>query len=272
ICTIPAGQSSEFTGVIDLVRMKFWTQDAHDPTHIKYSWEEIPTAFRAEAKKYHDELLEAASHADDHLLECVLEGKPVSEDLLRRALRAGTLSGKLTPVLCGSAKEYHGVRLLLDAVRDYLPSPADRPPVHGFVPKSKERVERKPEASEPFCALAFKTISEKHGDLVFLRIYSGELHPGDTLFNSTIKRSERISHVYRLMGDRRERLKCAGPGEIVAVVGLKQTATGHTLAATDQPIALDEIRFPEPVIAQALIPARNTDEAKLADALGKMVR
>jgi elongation factor G len=272
ICTIPAGQSSEFTGVIDLVRMKFWAQDALDPSHMKYSWEEIPAAFRAEAKKYHDELLEAASHADDHLLECVLEGKSVSEELLRRALRAGTLSGKLTPVLCGSAKEYHGVRLLLDAVHDYLPSPADRPPVHGFVPKSKERVERKPEASEPFCALAFKTISEKHGDLVFLRIYSGELHPGDTLVNSSIKRSERISHVYRLMGDRRERLECAGPGEIVAVVGLKQTATGHTLSALDKPIALDEIRFPEPVIAQALIPARNTDEAKLADALGKMVR
>jgi elongation factor G len=191
---------------------------------------------------------------------------------LRRALRAGTLSGKLTPVLCGSSKEYHGVRLLLDAIVDYLPSPQDRPPVQGFVPKSKERVERKPEAGEPFAALAFKTISEKHGDLVFLRIYSGELHPGDTVQNSTIKRAERISHIYRLMGDRRERLEVAGPGEIVAVVGLKQTATGQTLCAQEQPIALEEIRFPEPVLAQALIPGKNVDETKLADALGKMVR
>src|SRR5262249_41503871 len=233
-----------------------------------------PTAFRAEAKKYHDELLEAASHADDHLLECVLEGKPVSEELLRRALRAGTLSGKLTPVLCGSAKEYHGVRLLLDAVNDYLPSPAERPPVVGFVPKSKEkeRVERKPDASEPFSSLAFKTVAEKHGDLVFLRIYSGELRPGDTLMNTSVKRAERVSHVYRLMGDRRERLECAGPGEIVPVVGLKQTATGHTLCDQEKPIALEQIRFPEPVISQALIPAKNVDETKLADALGKMVR
>jgi elongation factor G len=162
--------------------------------------------------------------------------------------------------------------LLLDAVRDYLPSPKDRPPVQGFVPKSKERVDRKPEAIEPFSALAFKTVSEKHGDLVFLRIYSGELHPGDTVSNSSTKKSERISHIYRLMGDRRDRLEVAGPGEIVAVVGLKQTTTGTTLCARDHPVALEEIRFPEPVIAQALLPGKNVDETKLADALGKMVR
>src|SRR5262249_52942424 len=159
-----------------------------------------------------------------------------------RALRAGTLSGKVTPVLCGSAKEFHGVRLLLDAVRDYLPSPADRPPVRGFVPKTREAVERKPAADEPFCALAFKTVSEKHGDLVFLRIYSGQLRPGDTVVNTTQKRRERISHIYRLMGDRRDRLEVAGPGEIVAVVGLKQTSTGNTLCDQAQPVALEDIR------------------------------
>jgi elongation factor G len=272
ICTIPAGESSNFTGVIDLVRMKFWNQDANDPAHLKYTWEEIPEAYRDEAAHGREQLLDAASHACDELLEAILEGQDISEEMLRRALRAGTLSGKLTPVLCGSAKEYHGVRLLLDAIRDYLPSPADRPPVEGYVPKTKEKAERRPQASEPFSALAFKTVSEKHGDLVFLRIYSGELHPGDTLVNSTQKRAERISHVYRLMGDRRERLEVAGPGEIVAVVGLKQTATGHTLSAQDQPIALEEIRFPEPVIAQALTPGKNVDETKLADALAKMVR
>src|SRR5437762_9687375 len=138
----------------------------------------IPAAYRAEAEHWREQLLEAASHADDELLELVLEGKPVSEELLRKALRAGTLSGKITPVHCGSSKEYHGVRLLLDAVVDYLPSPKDRPPVKGIDPKAKEPVERKPEPKEPFSALAFKTVSEKHGDLVFLRIYSGQLHPG----------------------------------------------------------------------------------------------
>jgi elongation factor G len=208
------------------------------------------------------------------LLEYLIEGKEVSEEMLRDALRKGTLSGKIVPVHCGSAKEFHGVRLLLDAVCDYLPSPLDRPPVRGFVPKSKEKekVERRPEASEPLAALAFKTISEQHGDLVFLRIYSGEVHPGDTLLNATVGRNERISHIYRLMGARRDRLDVAGPGEIVAVVGLKQTSTGNTLCATQQPVSLEEIRFPEPVIAQAITPAKNVDETKLADALGKMVR
>ncbi len=221
---------------------------------------------------WRENLLEAASHACDELLELVLEGKEVSEEMLRSALRAGTLAGKITPVHCGSSKEYNGVRLLLDAVRDYLPSPTDRPPVHGTVPKSKEEIERKPEASEPFSGLAFKTVSEKHGDLVFLRIYSGELKPGDTITNTAVKKSERISHIYRLFGDRRDRLEVAGPGEIVGVVGLKQTATGHTLCSVDQPIVLEEIRFPDPVISQSLTPAKNVDETKLADALGKMVR
>jgi elongation factor G len=272
ICTIPAGQSSEFKGVIDLIRMKLWNQDKNDLTHMKYNWEEIPEEFKEEAQMHREELLEAASHADDELLELVLEGKPVSEALLRKALRAGTLSGKLLPVHCGSSKEYNGVRLLLDAVIDYLPSPEDRPPVEGFTVKGKEKVLRKPERSEPFSALAFKTVSEKHGDLVFLRIYSGVLKPGDTIQNTSVKKSERISHIYRLMGDRRDRLDEVGPGEIVAVVGLKYTSTGHTLSAADQAIALEEIRFPEPVISQALLPDKNVDETKLADALGKMVR
>src|SRR5262249_52552716 len=148
-------------------------------------------------------LLEAASHADDHLLELVLEGKEVSEELLRKALRAGTLSGKLTPIHCGSSKNFHGVRLLLDAIIDYLPSPAERPPVSGVVPKSKdkERVERRPDPKEPFSCLAFKTITEPTGDLVFLRIYSGELHPKDDVLNTAVNRGERVARIFRMMGD-----------------------------------------------------------------------
>ena len=272
ICTIPAGQSSAFTGVIDLVRMKFWEQDKTDPAHMRYKWIDIPETYREEAKKGREQLLDAASHACDELLEAVLEGKEVPEEMLRKAIRVGTLSGKITPVHCGSSKEFHGVRLLLDAVRDYMPSPTDRPPVECIVPKTKERVQRKPEASEPFSALAFKTVSEKHGDLTFLRIYSGELRPGDSIINPVAKKPERISHVYRLFGDRRDRLEVAGPGEIVAVVGLKYTNTGHTLASQDHPVLLEEIRFPEPVISQALIPAKNVDDTRLAEALGKMVR
>jgi elongation factor G len=272
VCTIPAGQSNEFQGVIDLIRMKMWKQDPNDPSHRNYSWIDIPDAYKADAVKGREELLEAASHGCDELLTAILEGKETPDEMIRHALRVGTLNGKLTPVHCGSSKEYYGVRLLLDAVRDYLPSPSDRPPVDGIVPKTKEKVQRKPLESEPMSALAFKTVSEKHGDLVFLRIYSGVLKPGDTIMNPIVKRNERISHIYRLFGDRRDRLESAGPGEIVAVVGLKYTSTGHTLCSDTQPITLEEIRFPEPVISQAIIPAKNVDETKLAEALGKMVR
>ncbi|MCI0637801.1 MAG: elongation factor G [Gemmataceae bacterium] len=272
VCTIPAGQSSNFEGVIDLVRMKFWDQDKDDPAHMKYKWTDIPAAYLADAQLWREKLLDAASHACDELLEAILEGQEISEEMLRKALRLGTLSGRLTPVHCGSSKEYHGVRLLLDAVRDYLPSPSDRPPVRGIIPKSKEETERKPEASEPVSALSFKTVSEKHGDLIFVRIYSGELMPGEIYLNTSTGKQERVSHIYRLFGDRRDRLEKAGPGEIVAVVGLKNTATGQTLCDTDKPVLLEDIRFPDPVISQALTPAKNVDETKLADALSKMVR
>ncbi len=274
ICTIPAGQSGEFKGIIDLIRMKFVLKDPADKTHVKYTLVDIPDQYKELADQYRHELLEAASHADDHLVELILEGKDVPEEVLLRAIRAGTLAGKLTPVYCGSSKNFHGVQLLLDAVVDFLPSPAERGAVTGLVPKSKEKekAERKPDPKEPFSGLAFKTISEPTGDLVFVRIYSGELHPKDEVVNTANGRSERVARIFRMMGDRRDSLDVAGPGEIVAVVGLKQTHTGNTLSSTAAPITLEEIRFPEPVISQAIIPDRSTDEAKLADALGKLVR
>jgi elongation factor G len=272
LCTLPAGQGAEFKGVIDLIRMKLWVQDPSDPTHFKYAWEEVPAEYRDEAEMWREHLLEAASHGCDTLLECLVEGKPVSEEMLRQALRAGTIAGKVVPVLCGTALQFHGVRLLLDAVASYLPSPLDRPPVRGIAPKTKEEQERRPDPAEPLACLAFKTISEPHGDLVFVRIYSGELQPGTMVLNAATGRMERVSHIYRLMGARRDRLESAGPGEIVAAVGLRQTYTGNTLCDKDRPILLEEIRFPEPVISQAITPAKNVDETRLADALGRMVR
>jgi elongation factor G len=272
ICALPAGQSNEFKGVIDLVRMKFWLNDPTDARHHKYELVEIPEQYREEAELARERLLEAASHACDEVLTLLVEGQTVPEELLRKALRQGTLSMKIFPIFCGSAFQFHGVRLLLDAVTQYLPSPLDRPPVKGRAPKGKEEQERKPLPSEPLAALAFKTVSESHGDFVYTRIYSGILKPGDTILNSVCGRTERVSHIYRMFGARRDRLEAAGPGEIVAIVGLKQTYTGNTLCDEDKPILLEEIRFPEPVISQALEPAKNVDEAKLADALGKMVR
>jgi elongation factor G len=274
ICALPVGQAGEFKGVIDLIEMKFIERDLTDRTNTKYSLVDIPESHKAQAAEYHHHLLDAVSLVDDHITEILLEGKEVPREVLKAALRKGTLEGKLTPVFCGSSKNFHGVQLVLDAVVDYLPAPTDRAAVTGSVPRSKdkEKVERKPDVKDPFSCLAFKTVTEPTGDLVYLRIYSGELKPKDEVQNTTTGKTERIARIFRMMGDRREPLECAGPGEIVAAVGLKNTSTGHTLSSTEKPVILEEIRFPEPVIAQALIPDKTTDEAKLADSLGKLVR
>jgi elongation factor G len=274
ICAIPAGQSSQFEGVIDLVAMKFIQRDKDDKTNKKFTLIDIPEKYRAEAEKYHHDLLDVASHCCDEMVELIVEGKPVPTELLKKALRKGTIDGTLTPIFCGSSKNFHGVELLLDAVIDYLPSPTERPPVQGIVPKSKdkEKVERPADPKQPFCALAFKTVSEPTGDLVYTRIYSGELHPKDEVFNTTTGRSERVARIFRMMGDRRDSLEVAGPGEIVALVGLKSTYTGNTLCDTQARVLLEDIRFPEPVISQAIIPDKATDETKMADALAKLVR
>jgi elongation factor G len=274
ICALPVGQAGEFKGVIDLLEMKFIERDLSDRTNTRYALVDIPESHRKQAAEYRHHLCEAASHVDDHIVELILEDKPVPNDLLKRALRKGTLEMKLTPILCGSSKNFHGVQLLLDAVVDYLPSPADRPAVKGlpFKSKDKEEVERRADPKEPFTGLAFKTVTEPTGDLVFLRIYSGELRPKDEVLNTTSGKTERVARIFRMMGDRREPLEVAGPGEIVAAVGLRNTYTGHTLCPAAAALVLENIRFPEPVIAQAILPDKTTDEAKLADSLGKLVR
>jgi elongation factor G len=272
ICALPVGQYDEFKGVIDLVEMKFIQRDPTDKLNTKYSLVDIPASHKEQAEEYHRQLLETASLVDDALVELILEDKPVPQDMLKAALRKGTLEGAFTPIFCGSSKNYHGVQLLLDGVTDYLPSPSDRGAVAGVHPRSGDTVERKPLPSDPFSGLAFKTVTEPTGDLVYIRIYSGELKPKDEVLNTTTGKSERIARIFRMMGDRREVLETAGPGEIVAVVGLKNTYTGHTLCATNAPIVLGQIRFPDPVISQALLPDRTTDETKLADSLAKLVR
>ncbi len=233
ICTIPVGESSDFKGIIDLIDFKFVLKDDTDKTNRKYSLVDIPAAFQEVAHKYREQLLETASLADDHMAELILDGKDVPKDMLLKALRAGTLQGKFTPIYCGSSKNFHGVQILLDAVVNFLPSPLDRPPVEGFNPKSKEKEKlvRKAEEKEPFSGLAFKTVADSSGDLVYVRIYSGELHQADTVLNTTHNKEERIARLYRMMGDSRIALEKAGPGDIVAVVGLKYTYTGNTLCS-----------------------------------------
>jgi elongation factor G len=274
IVAIPVGLYTEFKGIIDLVEMKFILRDANDRTNTGFELVDIPESHKEEAQLYREQLLETASLADDTLMELLLEGKEVTKEQLKHALRKGTLEGKFTPVFCGSSKMYHGVQLLLDGVIDYLPAPADRPAVSAskYKSKDKEKVERKPDPKEPLAALAFKTVSEPTGDLVYVRIYSGELKPKDTVLNTTTGKTERIARILRMMGDKREDLPVAGPGQIVAVIGLKNTSTGNTLCAESAPVVLEEIKFPEPVIAQAIIPDKTTDESKLADSMAKLVR
>jgi elongation factor G len=272
ILSIPVGAYTDFQGIIDLIRMKFITRDPADKKNIGYLINEIPESHAAEAAQRREELLEIASLASDELAELILEGKEVSEDQLKSAIRAGTLKMLFTPVCCGSSKNFHGVQQLLDHVIDILPSPTDRPPVDGIVPKTKEKVLRKPATSEPFSGLAFKTVAEPTGDLVYVRIYSGELRPGDTVNNTTNNRSERIGRLYRMMGNKREELEVAGPGNIVAVIGLKSTFTGNTLCSQNAPVALESITFPKPVISMAVVPDKSNDESKLGDALQRLLR
>lgn len=272
VVTVPAGQDSAFEGLIDLIEMKFITRDESDVTKRNFFVQSIPDKYRAEAEKAREQLLDVVSAACDEITELVLEGKPVPPELIRQALRRGTLSGQFTPVHCGSSKLFQGVQQLLDLIVDCLPSPLDRPPVEGINPKTREVERRRPDASEPFTALAFKTVAESTGDLVYIRIYSGEMKPGATYLNTTLNKTERVVRFYRMMGDKRIELESAGPGDIVAAIGLKQTATGHTLCDAESPIALESISFPKPVVSAALSFARTLDSGKVGEALSRLVR
>jgi elongation factor G len=272
VVTIPAGQDTALEGVIDLIRMKLIRRDTSDKTNRNFFVEDIPEKYKAEAEKRREQMLDAVSAASDEIMEAVLEGREVTEGQIIKALRKGTLEGLFTPVHCGSSKMFQGVQQLLDLIVDCLPSPLDRPPVDGIEPKSKDVVTRKPEPSEPLAALAFKTVAEPTGDLVYIRVYSGEMKPGETYLNTTNGKRERIARFYRMMGDKRIELDKAGPGDIVAGIGLKETYTGNTLSDPDQPVALEAISFPKPVIGQALAFSKTLDSGKVGEALNRLVR
>ena len=272
VVTIPAGQDNALEGIIDLIEMKLITRDLNDKTNRKFFVTDVPEQYLAEAKARREQMLDGVSAASDEITELILEGKDVPSGLIRKALRKGTLDNTFTPVHCGSSKMFHGVQHLLDLVVDCLPSPLDRPPVDGLHPKTKEVLKRKPEASEPMSALAFKTVAETNGDLVYIRVYSGEMKPGETYTNTTNGKRERIARFYRMMGDKRIALEKAGPGDIFAALGLSETYTGNTLCDPDQPITLEAIQFPKPVVAQALAFSKTLDSGKVGEALNRLVR
>ncbi|MGL6076019.1 MAG: elongation factor G [Fimbriiglobus sp.] len=272
VVTIPAGQDSELEGIIDLIKMELITRDLTDKTNRKFFTVPVPEKYLAEATMRREQMLDGISAASDEITELILEGKEISDDLIRKVLRKGTLDNTFTPVHCGSSKMFHGVQHLLDLVVDCLPTPLDKPPVEAIHPKTKEVEYRKPDASEPMAALAFKTVAETNGDLVYIRVYSGEMKPGETYTNTTNGKKERIARFYRMMGDKRIPLEKAGPGEIVAAMGLAETYTGNTLSDAARPVALEAIQFPKPVISQALTFSKLLDAGKVGEALNRLVR
>ncbi|ULA64591.1 MAG: hypothetical protein LZF86_150002 [Nitrospira sp.] len=269
---IPIGRESEFRGTIDLVKMKGFFYD-DETLGAKYVVGEIPDNLLEQAKEYREKMIDAVAEFDEQVMEKYLNGHPLSEEEIRRAIRAATIAMKVTPVLCGSAFKNKGVQQLLDAVVDYLPSPLDIPPVKGVDPNTGKEVERKPDDNDPFSALAFKMMTDPFaGQLVFFRVYSGTLKTGSPVLNVTKGTKDRIGRLLKMHANKREEIDIAYAGDIVAAVGLKGATTGDTLSEEKQPVLLEVMKFPEPVIAMAIEPKTKADQEKMGFALQKLAQ
>jgi len=267
---IPIGAEDEFKGVVDLLQRRAIVYTDDLGKNIETS--EIPEDLRTTVERYRRELIEAAADYDDDLMTRYLDEEDIGVAELVRALRRGTVAGHLVPVLCGAALRNKGVQALLDAVVDYLPSPADKPAVEGLNPADRSLAVREVADDQPFSALAFKIQMDPQGvgKLTFFRVYSGRLHAGSTVLNVTTGRRERIGRILRMHAIRREDVEDVGTGDIAAAVGLKGTSTGDTLADESHPILLESISFPEPVISVAIEPKTKADQDKLGLALQRL--
>jgi elongation factor G len=267
---LPLGQEDALAGIVDLVEMTAITYT--NPLGTEFSVDEIPAEYLPRAEELHHALIDAIAEFDDELTEAYLEDESaVTPELIRRALRRGTLSGTVTPVLAGSAFKNKGVQPLLDAIVDYLPSPLDVPPVQGLDPKNAEEATRPPALEAPFAALAFKVMTDPYvGKLTYFRVYSGLVKSGDRVLNTTTGKTERISRILQMHANHREERDEIGAGEIAAAVGLKFTTTGDTLAVDSAPIVLESMTFPDPVISVAIEPKTKSDQDKLATALQRL--
>jgi elongation factor G len=276
---LPIGSEDKFKGVVDLVKMQAITyQD--ETMGADYIVDEIPADMLAEAKVYREKLIEKVSEHDDALLEKYLHGQTVTEEEIKRVLRQRVIQSvrnepaPFTVVFCGSAFKNKGVQPLLDAVVDYLPSPLDVPPISGLDPDAKEEtlIERPAADNAPFAALAFKLMTDPFvGQLTFIRVYSGVLTAGSSIYNSTKKRTERVGRLLKMHANKREEIKEVYAGDIAAAVGLKQVSTGDTLCDEKKPVVLESMDFPEPVIALAIEPKTKSDQEKLGVGLQKLM-
>ena len=267
---LPIGAEAQFKGIVDLVRMVGVVWD-EETLGAKYHDVEIPAELADLAKEYREKLIEAAVELDDDAMTAYLEGKEPDEATLKRLIRKATIEGAFFPVLCGSAFKNKGVQPLLDAVVDYLPSPADVPAVKGVDLKGNE-VERKPSDSEPMSLLAFKIMDDPFvGTITFCRIYSGKLESSTGVMNSTKDRKERVGRMLLMHANNREDIKEAFAGDIVALAGLKEVRTGDTLCDPQKAVILEKMEFPDPVIEIAIEPKSKADQEKLGVALAKLV-
>ena len=271
---LPIGQEDKFKGVIDLMAMKaiVWNDETMG---AEYEVEEIPEELKKKAQAYHQILVETVVENDDQdeLMHKYIEGEAIGEAELKAALRRATLKMKVFPVICGTAFKNKGVQPLLDAVIDYLPSPLDVPPVKGMNPDTGKEVERPPDDKAPFAALAFKIMTDPFvGQLTFIRVYSGQLKKGDSVYISGRSRTERIGRLLKMHANKREDISEIYAGDICACVGLKHVTTGDTICDEKHPIVLESIEFPAPVIAVAVEPKTKSDQEKMGVALGKLAQ
>ena len=270
VLQLPIGAEDKFVGIVDLVTMKavVWEDES---LGAKFREAPIPVELKAQAEEYREKLIETAADCDEAIMEKYLEGKEIGEAELRRGIRAGTLSLKIVPILCGSAFRNKGVQPMLDAVVDYLPSPFDIPPVKGVEPGTDKPAERPAGDDAPFSALAFKIMTDPFvGTLTFFRVYSGAINSGASVYNSTKTKRERIGRLLKMHANKREEIKEVYAGDIAAAVGLKTATTGDTLCDENKPIVLESIDFPDPVISIAIEPKSKADQERLGLSLQKL--
>ncbi len=266
---IPIGAEENFRGPIDLVRMKaYYFED--ETLGSNFLEKDVPDEYRAQAEEYREKMIEALADIDETIMGKYLNGEEIEEKGLKSALRAGALQLKITPVICGSSFKNKGVQMLLDAIIDYLPSPLDIPPVEGKTPGG-ETVQRRASDEDPFSAIAFKVMTDPYvGQLTYLRVYSGVLPAGSYVYNSTKDKKERVGRLLKMHSNKREEIKEMRAGDIAAAVGLKYTLTGDTLCDEDNPVVLEAIEFPEPVISIAIEPKTKADQERLSSALTRL--
>jgi elongation factor G len=268
---IPLGREDQFKGVINLIEQVAYVWSDTEDLGQSFETVEIPAEFKAQAAEYREKMIEGLAEVDDHLMEKYLSGEKVTPEEIKAALRAGTNTMKLFPIICGASFKNKGVQPMLDAVVDYLPSPLDVPPISAINPETQEHETREPDAKAPFSALAFKIMNDPFvGQLTFVRVYSGTLSSGTGVYNSTRDKKERIGRLVRMHANKREEIESISAGDIAAVVGLKDTRTGDTLCDPNKPIVLESMDFPAPVIAVAIEPKTKADEEKLGQSLARL--